>query len=285
MPTGMASRTKLTLLALNEVVLSRVITLLSLVSCVHACFFQRSRRGVEYPAFRRRLTRLLNVYAYRLVADKENTANVQLHGLQPAAARCVPPLQSNKHSNSLNMPLRIDYVMSCHRPMHLIPNQFLHFWLPSTFHIFTLTDPPPRSRPRRISCIFHRTLTHTSNVPTIDYPPSLRSKGILRKGTVTFSTPSKTVAAADSVRRSVSEHKPPACSVAPLLQKSAVLASALTAVLHGDTETQDATSDLYKFSSFSSAKQLQASWTAPRPLAGTQVLRPLALPCSSLSQT
>ena len=123
-----------------------------------------------------------------------------------------------------------------------------------------------------------------SHVPTIDYPSSIRSKGILRKGTVTFSTPSKTVAAADSVRRSVSEHKPPACSVAPLLQKSAVLASALTAVLHGDTETQDTTSDLYKFS-FSSAKHPQASWTAPRPRTGTQVLRPLALPGSSLSQT
>ncbi len=117
-----------------------------------------------------------------------------------------------------------------------------------------------------------------SHVPTIDYPSSIRSKGILRKGTVTFSTPSKTVAAADCVRRSVSEHKPPACSVAPLLQKSAVLASVLTAVQHGDTETPDTTSDLYKFSSFSSAKHPQASWTAPRSRTGTQVMRPLAIP-------
>jgi hypothetical protein len=45
-----------------------------------------------------------------LVTDKENTANAQLHGSQPAAARCVPPLQSNNHY-TLNMPLRI---WQCH---------------------------------------------------------------------------------------------------------------------------------------------------------------------------
>lgn len=90
------------------------------------------------------------------------------------------------------------------------------------------------------------------------------SKGILRKGTVTFSTPAKS-AVADGTKRSVSEHKTTgARSVAPLLEKSLVLSSALAAAHHSE-QLQHTPSQLQKFSSFASGNPPHGSQTAPRP--------------------
>ena len=90
------------------------------------------------------------------------------------------------------------------------------------------------------------------------------SKGILRKGTVTFSTPAKS-AVADGTKRSVSEHKTTgARSVAPLIEKGLVLSSALAAAHHSE-QSQHTPSQLQKFSFFASGKPPHGSQTAPRP--------------------
>jgi hypothetical protein len=91
----------------------------------------------------------------------------------------------------------------------------------------------------------------------------VRSKGILRKGTVTFGTPPKASTAAGKAQRSNSERKPAgARSVAALLEKSSLLTSALAGAIKDDGgQTPHTPSRLQELSS---AEPPQGSQTAPR---------------------
>jgi hypothetical protein len=88
------------------------------------------------------------------------------------------------------------------------------------------------------------------------------SRGILRKGTVTFNTPPKSSTTDERPKRSMSERRPAGPrSVTALFEKSSVLTSALSAAV----QNADAQHTPSRLQDMSSSQPAQAPQTAPRP--------------------